>query len=144
MEITFSHPSYSAISSCLAIQFTEDVVIPRNREPTPPCITTSVPSRLPCMLPIYSFPYPMSRFMSLFISLCTNVPTYWVGREAPNQLHAVVGLQTSQLWLRFFLRADGETEHEQGQDHQRKRARMARKYPPADCKAQRECRNKNN
>ena len=45
---------------------------PRHRRPR----VSQLPYRLAClgMAPIYSLPYPMSSFMSLFISLCTNVP----------------------------------------------------------------------
>ena len=69
-----SHPSNSVISSGLAIRFTDDVVISRNRATDAP-VHPNFPYRLACpsMAPIYSFPYPMSSFMSLFISLCTNV-----------------------------------------------------------------------
>jgi len=74
----------SVISSSLVIRFNYDVVIPRNRPLTPPCIPTSYRLARLGMTPIYFFPYPMSNFMSLFISLCTNVPSYPKEETQPN------------------------------------------------------------
>ena len=85
-----SHASNSLISSSLAIRFTDDVVIPRNRDAEAPCIQTSAsppdiifsspsqpgPAGHPVSL-VSAFPltYTFSYLLSCIISLCTNVPT---------------------------------------------------------------------
>jgi hypothetical protein len=51
--------------------------------------TNSLALTCPYMAPIYSFPYPMSSFMSLFISLCTNVPSH----QFCNRLITIWGLE---------------------------------------------------
>ena len=83
----FSHASNSVISFSLAIRFTDDVVIPRNRDADAPCIPTSAsppdiifsspsppgpaghPVSLVSAFPLtYNFPY----LLPCIISLCPN------------------------------------------------------------------------
>ena len=61
-----SYPPNSVIFSSLEIRFTEAVVIPRNRAPTPPCIPTSVPSRLSWHGPNLLLSLPRVKFDASF------------------------------------------------------------------------------
>ena len=69
--------SNSVISSSLAIRFTDDVVILRNRATDAPCASQlPSPSRLSWHGPNLLLSLPHVKFYVFFISLCTNVPKY--------------------------------------------------------------------
>ena len=73
-----SHPSNSVISSGLAIRFTDAVVISKNRATDAPVypnfrifsLGLAWPQFIPFLTPV--------KFYVFFISLCTNVPSYFM------------------------------------------------------------------